>query len=86
MNYQFIRLPGVLSATGNGRTKQYQDIRDGLFTKPVAIGTRARAWPVYEVEAINAARVAGKTDDEVRELVAQLEAARKAAHRPGGAT
>jgi prophage regulatory protein len=34
-------------------------------------------WPSNEVEAINTARIAGKTDEEVRALVAKLEAARK---------
>jgi hypothetical protein len=37
-------------------------------------------WPSDEVEAINAARIAGKTDEEIRTLVAKLEAARKDAN------
>jgi prophage regulatory protein len=36
-------------------------------------------WPSSEVEALNAARIAGKTDQEIRVLVVKLEAARKAA-------
>jgi prophage regulatory protein len=36
-------------------------------------------WPSDEVAAINAARIAGKTDEEVRALVAKLEVSRKAA-------
>jgi prophage regulatory protein len=35
-------------------------------------------WPSSEVAAINAARIAGKTDDEIRALVVKLEEARKA--------
>jgi len=34
-------------------------------------------FPACEVEALNAARIAGKTDDEIRSLVTRLEAARK---------
>ena len=41
------------------------------------IGLRAVGWPSYEVAAINAARIAGKTDEEIRALVVKLEAARK---------
>jgi hypothetical protein len=33
-------------------------------------------WPGEEVEALNAARIAGKTDAEIRALVVKLEAAR----------
>jgi prophage regulatory protein len=36
-------------------------------------------WPSSEVTAINAARIAGKTDEEIRALVVKLEAARKSA-------
>lgn len=54
----------------------YNAIRDGLFTTGVAIGQRAKGWPDYEVKAIAAARIAGKSDDEVRELVKALHAKR----------
>lgn len=75
-----LRLPVVLRKRGNrGRSTHYQDIKDGLFTEPVSIGARAVGWPASEVEAINAARIAGKSDDEIRELVQQLHAARKEA-------
>lgn len=51
-------------------------IKAGLLTKPVPIGARAVGWPDYEVEAINAARIAGKTDDEIRALVEHLQGQR----------
>ena len=54
-------------------------ISQGLWTKPVSLGARAVGWPSDEVEAINAARIAGNTDDEIRVLVKELEAARKIA-------
>ena len=50
----------------------YNDIRAGLFTTGVAIGQRSKGWPDYEVKAIAAARIAGKSDAEIRELVNQL--------------
>jgi len=40
---------------------------------------RATGTPDNEVDALIAARIAGKTDEEIRALVAKLEAARKAA-------
>ncbi|MBL8645465.1 MAG: AlpA family phage regulatory protein [Rhodospirillaceae bacterium] len=74
-----LRLPDVLRATGRSRSAQYLDIRQGLFTEPVQIGARAVGWPAEEVAALNAARIAGKSDAEIRELVTRLEAARKTA-------
>ena len=73
------RLQYVLNARARSRSAHYQDIKEGLFTSPVAIGLRAVGWPDDELEIINAARVAGKSEIEIRELVVKLEAARKAA-------
>ena len=79
MTIEFQRLRAVIAVRGYQRSAHYEQIRRGLFTRPVRLGGRAVAWPSHEVQAINAARLAGKKDDEIRELVAQLEAARKAA-------
>lgn len=71
------RLPTILLERGRSRSAHYLDIQQGLFTRPVSIGLRAVGWPASELTAINAARIAGKSDDEVRALVVKLEAARK---------
>ena len=54
----------------------YKLIRKGLWTKPVKIGDRSSGWPDEEVIALCAARIAGKHDGEIRELVQQLQAKR----------
>ena len=74
-----LRLPSVLKKRGRSRSAHYLDIQEGLFTRPVSIGSRAVGWPEHEVDAINAARIAGKSEDEIRQLVAKLEADRKSA-------
>lgn len=74
-----LRLPVVLRKRGRSRSAHYLDIQQGLFTRPVQIGLRAVGWPDDEVDALNAARIAGKADAEIRELVAKLEAVRKSA-------
>ena len=79
MTHTILRLPVVLRERGRSRSAHYLDIQQGLFTKPVAIGLRAVGWPANELTALNAARIAGKNQDEVRALVLKLEAARKAA-------
>ena len=64
-------------STGLSRSTIYLRIAQGVFTKPVSLGGRAVGWPSNEVAALNAARIAGKPDAEIRDLVAKLEAARK---------
>lgn len=73
------RRPIVEQATGKSRSTIYREIKKGLFTKPVSIGGYCVAWPANEIEAINKARIAGKSDDDIRKLVIELEAARGAA-------
>ncbi len=78
MTHTILRLPAVKAATGLSRSTLYLRITQGEFTHPVSLGGRAVGWPAHEVAALNAARIAGNPDAEIRELVAQLEAARKA--------
>jgi prophage regulatory protein len=54
----------------------YNLIREGLWTKPVQIGQRSVGWPDGEVRAICAARIAGQSEDQIRELVKRLHAKR----------
>lgn len=79
-----LRLPTVLGKRGRSRSAHYLDIQEGVFTHPVPIGPRAVGWPEHAVDAINAARIAGKSDEVIRALVSKLEAARKAFARAGG--
>jgi prophage regulatory protein len=68
-----LRMPAVKAETGHrSHASIYNAIRAGLFTKPVPIGERAVGWPSHEVQAINAARIAGKSGDEIKELVSRL--------------
>jgi len=73
------RLPAVKTESGYSRSTIYLRISQGLWTKQVSLGPRCVGWPSSEVAALNAARIAGKTDEEIRALVLKLEAARKAA-------
>ncbi len=74
-----LRRPSVQHASGQSRSTLYLRISEGLWTRPVSIGPRAVAWPASEVAALNAARVAGMTDGDIRKLVTQLHIARNAA-------
>lgn len=77
MPQTILRLPSVMAQSGLSRSTVYLRISQGLWPKPVSLGARAVGWPAAEVAAVIAARIAGKADDEVRQLVSKLDIARK---------
>lgn len=76
-----LRLPAVKAQSGLSRSTLYLRIGEGLWTKPISLGGRSVGWPANEVTVLNAARIAGKSDDEIRELVCALEAEREETYR-----
>ncbi len=68
-----LRRHQVQAESGYSRSTIYLRIAEGLCPKPVRLGRRAVGWPAREVSAVNAARIAGKSDDEIRALVSALE-------------
>jgi prophage regulatory protein len=75
---RLLRLPDACAVTGYRRSALYEQIKRGLLPRPVSLTAKSVAWPEDELIAVNRARIAGKPDAEIRELVAQLEAQRKA--------
>ena len=73
-----LRRRQVQTESGYARSTLYLRISQRLWTRPVALGARAVGWPAGDVAALNAARIAGKTEADIRTLVAKLEAARTA--------
>lgn len=73
-----LRVPVTAQLRGRSRSGHYADIQAGLFTPPIKIGRRASGHPENEVAALIDATIAGKSPDELRELVNELVAARKA--------
>lgn len=71
------RLPAVKSESGLSRSTIYLRISQGLWMTPINLGARAVGWPSGDVAAINAARIAGKSNEKIRTLVVTLETARK---------
>lgn len=79
MSQAILRIPAAKAQSGYSRSTIYLRISQGLWTKQVCLGPRCVGWPANEVAALNAARIAGRTDEEIRALVIKLEAARKTA-------
>ena len=77
MPHTILRVPAAKARSGNSRSTIYLRMSQGLWTKQISLGPRCIGWPASEISALNAARIAGKTDEEIRALVVKLEAARK---------
>lgn len=77
MKHTILRIPAVKFESGLSRSTIYLRVEQGLWTRPVSLGPRAVGWPSHEVETLIVARIAGKTDEEIRALVVKLEASRK---------
>lgn len=77
--HALMRTAAARAVTGDCESAFYAKVAGGLMTKPIKINSRATALPVREVEAINAARIRGASDAEIKALVAQLHADRSKA-------
>jgi prophage regulatory protein len=51
----------------------YDHVKKGLFTSPIKLGERISGWLESEVVAIMGARISGKSETEIKELVLSLE-------------
>ena len=72
MSESLMRRPKLEDRTGLKKSMTHDLMDKGLMPKPIRIGERAVAWIESEVDAIVAARIAGKSDDEIRKLVKAL--------------
>ena len=77
MTTTILRIPAAKTQSGYCRSTIYLRISQGLWTNPVSLGPRAVGWPSNEIEALNVARISGKTDVQIRELVDSLHTKRK---------
>jgi prophage regulatory protein len=66
---KFLRLPDVQAMFGLSRSSIYKSISEGLFPKPIPIGTRSVGWLAEEVETIFYARKNGRSNEEIRNSV-----------------
>lgn len=69
----------VMERTGLSRASVYLHVTKGVLTNPVKIGERSAAWPEAEIAAINAARIAGRSEFEIKTLVRRLHQIRNEA-------
>lgn len=73
---RILRLPAVIERYGKSRSTIYDEMYRGLLPRAISLGGRAIGFPESEIDALIRARIAGKTNDEIRELVNELVARR----------
>ncbi len=73
---RLVREPDRKKFTGIPTSTWYDLVIDGLAPPAVKLSKYTSAWPFSELTALNAARIAGKSDDEIRKLVKRVVAAR----------
>ena len=74
---EILRFPDLRKSYGLARGTAYEGIYRGTFPRPVKISTRSVGFLKHEVETVLQARIAGKTDDQIRALVAKIHESRK---------
>ena len=72
-----MRLPAVLERTAKSRSVFFRAVDAGVWTPAVKIG-RNTFWPRHEVRALMGAEINGATPEQMKQLVADLLAQRKA--------
>ena len=72
-----LQIPKARAELANmSRSRFYRDVQLGLLPTPIKLGLRAAGLPDYEVAAVAQARIAGKSDDDIKALVQRMHAAR----------
>ena len=75
--FRILRGPAVGDIMAESKSTRHNRIAQGLLTAPISLGPRAKGWPEYEIQAIVAARIAGKSEADIKSLVISLMAARQ---------
>jgi predicted DNA-binding transcriptional regulator AlpA len=75
-----VRQPVVEALFGYSGPTVWRRVRDGRIPRPKKLSPRVTAWNVGELRRVLAAHVAGKSDEEVRELIVRLKTERVTAY------
>lgn len=74
-----ITSPIGYKAAGLSRSTGIALVKTGLFPKPFLVGQLQTGWRASEIEAVNAARARGDSDEQIKDLVGQLHQLRRRA-------
>jgi len=77
MSINMLRRKPAAKKLGICTSQSYIHEKEGLIPEFVSIGARAMAVSEKEIDVVNAARMAGKSNDEIKVIVRQLMDDRK---------
>lgn len=67
-----LKVTEASAKTCKSKSGFYAEVKAGTLPPPVKTGIRAVAWPEHELDAINTARIAGQSNEEIRQLVERM--------------
>ena len=70
---RILRIKQIKAQTNIPNSTIHDHVKKGLFPHPIKLGERISGWLESEVTAIMGARIAGKSETEIKELVLSLE-------------
>lgn len=73
MNLKIIKLPEVVAMTALSRSSVYTKIGDHLLPSSINIGNKAVGFIKEEIELVINARIAGRSNNQIKELVQAIE-------------
>jgi prophage regulatory protein len=74
---KYLSIKDVCKRLSRGYSSIDNDVIAGLITPPVKIGGKLKFWPQFEIDTLLAARMAGKDNEEVKEIVKSLNGKRQ---------
>ena len=77
MTIQIVKQPSLLEQFAFSKSTLFSQIKQGLMPKPIPLGDRAVGYLQHELDAVLSARIAGQSNDQIKELVKSLVAKRK---------
>ncbi len=69
---RFLRKPEVLKLTGFSKSTLQNRVDEGLVPAPINLGDRAVGFLEIEIQKVLAAMAAGRSKEEIKELVEYL--------------
>jgi len=74
---RLLRVNAAADITGTSVSEYYSRAARGLVPPLLKIGVKASRVPSYELDIVNKARIAGRSDAQIREIVRGLVKARE---------
>lgn len=71
-----LKIQTVIAVEGSSASSVYRAVADQLLPPPIKLSARCSRWVAGELQAVRAARIAGKSPDQIRALVRDLVAKR----------